>query len=437
VEIPDLRTREPWRIGLIVEPTPFTHVSGYSNRYQEMLRYMQKAEDQIEIVTPDDSQDPPESFLGYPITYTPGFRFSLYNLICLSLDQNLVGMKMIERFKPEVLHVTTPGFICLMSSIYARWFQIPLVLSYHTHLPVYAANYLGFVPFIVDISWLTIKLIHNQADLTLVTSPQLKEEFLEHGIERVEVWRKGIDTESFNPKWRNEETRRMLTDGNPDEMLLLYVGRLGKEKRIQDLRAVLDANPDVRLAIVGTGPYEKDLKQLFEGTKTVFTGVLRGEKLWRAFASADVFCMPSDSETLGFVVLESMASGVPVIGAKAGGIPDLITEGETGFLVPPGDSDLISQHIQMLKADKQRLQRMGRQGRSFAERFSWEKATAMLRNVQYPLAVKHFENDLAIDNPIRRAARISFVSTVGLLATIIVTIGSSIDQMIQKAKGGE
>ena len=165
----------------------------------------------------------------------------------------------------------------------------------------------------------------------------MKEELEANGIERVEVWRKGIDVDVFQPKYKDAETRSMLTDGNPDSPLLLYVGRLGQEKRLKDLREVLRANPTYRLAFVGKGPEREELESYFKGTNTVFTGLLRGEDLSKAFASADVFCMPSDSETLGFVVLESMASGVPVVGAKAGGIPSLIRDGETGYLVEPGD----------------------------------------------------------------------------------------------------
>lgn len=82
---------------------------------------------------------------------------------------------------------------------------------------------------------------------------------------------------------------------------------------------------------MGTGPDAEALKDYFAGTKTVLTGIMTGDALSQAFASADVFVMPSDSETLGFVVLESMASGVPVVGAQAGGIPDLIADGEVSF----------------------------------------------------------------------------------------------------------
>lgn len=145
-------------------------------------------------------------------------------------------------------------------------------------------------------------MVLNRADLNLVTSPQMKDELEKNGIQRVTVWRKGVDIDVFNPAFRDTSMRSRLSDGHPKDTLLVYVGRLGAEKRIKDLKAVLEALPDVRLAIVGKGPQEQELREHFKGTKTVFTGELRGEDLSSAFASADVFCMPSDSETLGFVV---------------------------------------------------------------------------------------------------------------------------------------
>ena len=119
--------------------------------------------------------------------------------------------------------------------------------------------------------------------------------------------------------------RSMLTGGEPEKPLLLYVGRLGAEKNIQMIKSVLEARPDARLAIVGGGPAEADLRKTFEGMPVVFTGLMRGEALSRAYAAADVFVMPSESETLGFVVLEAMASCVPTVSATMALRPCLAT----------------------------------------------------------------------------------------------------------------
>merc|ERR1719469_296876 len=96
--------------------------------------------------------------------------------------------------------------------------------------------------------------------------------------------------------------RERMTDGHPDAFLMVHVGRLGAEKRLKDMRPVLERLPTARLCIVGTGPYEEELKEHFKGTRTVFTGQLSGDELSSAYASGDMFLMPSDSETLGFLV---------------------------------------------------------------------------------------------------------------------------------------
>jgi len=251
----------------------------------------------------------------------------------------------------------------------------------------------------------------------VVTSPQLKQEFEDHGIQRVEVWNKGIDTVVFHPKhgakdWWTEsaagkadlkaagddpaalaakalETREMLTDGHPEAPLLMYVGRLGVEKRLRDLKEVLARAPNARLAIVGKGPDMEPLKEHFAGTPTVFTGLVTGEDLSRAFAAADVFVMPSDSETLGFVVLEAMASGVPVVGCNAGGIPSIIDDGETGYLFEAGDVAQASEQVNKLLDDRKLLHTMSADARAEAERWGWEAATTKLREEQYLQAARN------------------------------------------------
>ncbi len=157
---------------------------------------------------------------------------------------------------------------------------------------------------------------------------------------------------------------------------------------------MLERIPNARLAIVGGGPAEEELWEYFKDTRTVFTGLLHGEELSQAFASADVFLMPSDSETLGFVVLESMASGVPVVGANAGGIPNVIDHGRTGFLVPPGDEAAFAQRTRELLEDPALLQRMQWAGRAEAESLDWASAMAHLRNVHYKRAVLNFRSRL-------------------------------------------
>ncbi len=132
------------------------------------------------------------------------------------------------------------------------------------------------------------------------------------------------------------------------------------------------------------------MQAYFNNTRTVFTGQLTGVELSQAFACADVFCMPSDSETLGFVVLESMASGVPVVAANAGGIPNLIDDGKTGFLVPPGDTAAFADRLRRLQRQPNLRADMALAGRQETERWSWESSMSKLRHEQYEKARANF-----------------------------------------------
>jgi len=393
--VPPLRRHPPRNIALLIEPTPFTHVSGYANRFNEMLRYLSKAGDHVDILTVDSKtpkEELPTEAFGYEIQHTQGFVFPLYNHISLTVDlPEMKGAKMMEKRRPDLIHVTSPGFMLFAGLFYARVMRIPLLLSYHTHLPLYGRNYLGFIPGIEEMAWAALRFVHSRADLTLVTSPQMKAELEANGIPRVDVWRKGIDTVRFHPKFRSQQMRERMTDGNPDDFLMVYVGRLGAEKRLKDIRPVLEQVPNARLCIVGKGPQEDELKEYFKDTNTVFTGQLSGDELSSAFASADVFMMPSDSETLGFVVLESMASGVPVVGCAAGGIPDLIDHENNGFLVPPGDTEGYLSCVKKLM-DASYRKKMGVRARAEAEKWGWEAATSVLRNVQYEKALINFHS---------------------------------------------
>jgi sulfoquinovosyltransferase len=184
--------------------------------------------------------------------------------------------------------------------------------------------------------------------------------------------------------------RHLLSEGNPHLPLLLYVGRLGVEKKIDRLKKLFDQNPSIRLAIVGTGPAESSLKRLFAGYPVYFSGQLVSTDLSKAFASADLFVMPSNSETLGFVVMESLASGVPVIGVKAGGLPDIIEDGSTGYLVEDND-DMIEFSIRTseLLQDSEKRNRFSLKAVEWSKQWSWETATSDLRNIHYRRAIEN------------------------------------------------
>jgi glycosyltransferase involved in cell wall biosynthesis len=265
----------------------------------------------------------------------------------------------------------------LAGIFYAKTQGIPLVASYHTHLPKYLHHYgLGMLEGLL---WELLKGAHNQAALNLCTSSVMVEELRQHGIDRVDLWQRGVDTKTFHPDKATPEMRHHLTQGEPASHLFIYIGRLSVEKEIERIRPILAAIPGSRLAIVGDGPHRAQLEDYFTGTPTHFVGYLEGERLAAAYATADAFIFPSRTETLGLVLLEAMAAGCPVIAARSGGIPDIVTDGKNGYLFDPQDPLAAISATQKLLADAATNFSLRDHARTEAERWGWAPATRQLQ----------------------------------------------------------
>jgi sulfoquinovosyltransferase len=168
-------------------------------------------------------------------------------------------------------------------------------------------------------------------------------------------------------------------------------------------------------------PNRTELEKMFEGMPVVFTGMMQGEELSQAYASGDVFVMPSESETLGQVVLESMSSGVPVVAVRAGGIPDIIPEdmeGKTSFLFAPGDLDDCVGKIEMLLTDREFRDDMGRTARAEMEKCDWRASSKTIRNEFYNAAIFYWRNKRAeLFKPLQWLAQM-FIPTTNQVSRI-------------------
>jgi glycosyltransferase involved in cell wall biosynthesis len=204
------------------------------------------------------------------------------------------------------------------------------------------------------------------------------ETLIDHDIERVDLWQRGVDTEMFQPHLVCQKMRSRLSQGNPNAPLLLYVGRVSAEKQIDEIRPVLEAIPDARLAIVGDGPHREAMETHFAETNTHFVGYLHGLELAAAFASSDAFIFPSRTETLGLVLLEAMAAGCPVVAARSGGIPDIVTDGVNGYLFDPADARGAVVATQKLLAATEERELLRQNARQEAEKWGWSAATKQL-----------------------------------------------------------
>ena len=360
------------RIALFTE-TFLPKVDGIVTRLKHTVEHLQRLGDNVLIFSPEGGLT---EYKGARIYGVSGLAFPLYPELKLALPRPSIG-EALEAFKPDLIHIVNPAVLGLAGLFYAKTSDIPLVASYHTHLPKYLEHY-GWGMF-EGLMWELIKAVHNQAQINLVTSTAMQQELTDHGVERVQVWQRGVDTELFRPELANTGMRDRLSQGHPDAPLLLYIGRLSAEKEIDRIKPVLEAIPGARLALVGDGPYREELEKHFANTNTYFVGYLGGEALAAAYASADVFVFPSRTETLGLVLLEAMAAGCPVVAANSGGIPDIVTDGENGFLFAPSDDAGAIAATQRLFARGAERELMRRNARIEAEKWGWNAATRQLQ----------------------------------------------------------
>jgi glycosyltransferase involved in cell wall biosynthesis len=276
----------------------------------------------------------------------------------------------LKRFRPDLVHLIHPVLIGIPGMWMARHLNIPMLASFHLDLARMSHHFnLGFIEPVVD--QLT-KMVFNAADYSLAPSKLVMDYMTRIGIERVGLWKRGVDAERFNPRFRNDAMRAHLSDGHVDNALLLYVGRLSSEKQVDHLKAVLEQVPGTRLALVGDGPAREDLQAHFAGTNTKFVGYLKGEALSQAYASADMFVFPSAMETFGLVVVEAMAAGLPVVASRVGGVRDVVQEGINGYSYDSGDIRALVNGVRAIAADRARMNAMGRAARTFAETQSWD-----------------------------------------------------------------
>jgi glycosyltransferase involved in cell wall biosynthesis len=356
-------------------------IDGITNRLRHTVEELVAAGHEVRIFGPANAV---EEHAGAEVVRIPGLPFPPYPELRVAVPDPRIAWELL-RFRPEVVHAVSPASLGVWGLVTARALRIPTVASYHTDFPRYASHHgLGFVGAAV---WPLIRAIHNLAHINLCPSRFTREELEEHGVRNVGIWRGAVDTVRFHPDKRTPEMRARLTDGEVDAPLLLCTARVSPEKKLDTLRPVLENLPYARLAIVGDGPARSDLERHFADLPVVFTGFLRGEELSQAFASGDIFVMPSTTETLGFVVLEAMSSGRPVVAARAGGIPDLIQHGENGLLYDPGDPDALLGAVEGLLSEPKRARFFGEQARKAAEGLTWKLETRELVWV-YRRAVK-------------------------------------------------
>jgi phosphatidylinositol alpha 1,6-mannosyltransferase len=319
----------------------------------------------------------PASTAAVEVVAVPSVPLPRYPEIRVALPSVSRIVELIGRFRPDLVHCETEFSIGRAGQLAAGRAGMPTVSSYHTDFAQYAEAY--------GARWLRalvsrhIGRFHARSRRVYTPSSASRQTLLSLGLSRVdvEVWGRGVDTELFHPGRRSPELR--ATFGMGSRYTFLYVGRLAPEKRVehvvQAFRLASEMLPKgvIHLVVAGTGPRETELRKVTPSGVT-FLGVLdRQSRLPDLYANCDAFVFASVTETLGLVVLEAMASGLPVVAVPAGGVGDHLRHGENGLSCREGDIKAMAHAMVALAGDYALSRRLARGARRTAEQLSWDR----------------------------------------------------------------
>lgn len=367
---PEVALAPARRVAIIAEAF-LPKFDGVSKTVLLTLRHLQLTGREVIVFAPDSA---PPAVGPSQVVAVPSLGMPLYPETRVALP-NLALQHHLEDFKPDIIQLFSPALFSVSAALAGRTLGLPVIANYQTDLPGYAEQYGYSLLYAPVREWL--KMVHNMSHLTLAPSQFTIRQLSAWGFKRVRHWGRGVNGRRFHPARRNQHWRRHLLAGRPDDSLLcLYVGRLAKEKRL-DLLLQAARLPGVALTVVGDGAARPEIEALFAGTDTVFTGYLFGEDLAAAYASADVFAFTGANETFGQVVLEAMASGLPMIVPANGGVTDMALPGQTGLqcaLTPESFADT----VRYMRDHPDHRQTMGHNARQYAAARPWEHIMAQL-----------------------------------------------------------
>ncbi|KAJ9451559.1 Sulfoquinovosyl transferase SQD2 [Diplonema papillatum] len=289
----------------------------------------------------------------------------------------------LDAFKPDVVHIATPDGAAVEVQAWAQARGVPTLCSYHTRFNTYF-RYYGLGHLLEPIYWQSVAPFFNTCTRVLPPTDAVRDELKANGITtRIDLWPRGVDTATFTPDkrcagWRAaaRAAGEIEVAGAPDEVVILLACRLVLEKNLKLFVDLLNrlsaAGVAFRSVVVGDGGARAWMEQQLPGTR--FMGRADEKTMSIAYASADIFLYPSVTETWGNVVLEAMASGLPVIGANASGTAALVRHNETGFIADPEDPDAFLRYLVALVDNPQLRLSMSRRARAVAETYTWASA---------------------------------------------------------------
>ena len=355
----------------IFTDTFLPQINGVTNTLKRLGDYLNDQNIPYIFITPENSQQEEPypyqmaSFFSTSLLFYPECRFTIPNKSKL--------YKTLDDFKPDVLFLMTEFTVGMSGLSYGKKRGLPVISNYSTNFHTIIKSYkLGLLekPLLRYLSW-----FHNEANLTVTPSEASKSQLHRLGVHHTAIFKRGIDTDMYVPE--NRDGAKMIEMGINSKIRLHYVGRLSPEKDLDILAKAMHIlnqkyKNHIHLMLTGDGPMKERLVEIMPDNIS-FTGYQTGEDLARLYASAHIFSFPSSFETFGNVVLEAMASGVPVVGVNEGGVKNIIRHGETGYLADSFNPDSLAHYIEMLILSPAKRRDMGSAARDYALTQSWHQ----------------------------------------------------------------
>ena len=340
----------------------------------QLVASMIKNGHEVVVWTPDFT---PGSNGMVPVNLTPSVPIPLYPDYKLGF-YNAVTERQLDDFAPDIVHISTPDIVGRKFLRYAKRKGLPVGSAYHTDFPSYLSYYhLGFAE---PAMWRSLRKFYNACDVTLAPNESVRQRLTGKGIERVELWSRGIDRELFDPSRRSTKLRQAWNAEG--RTVIIYAGRFVPYKDVEVVMSLYERFADeglserVRFVMIGSGPEEEQMRRRMPDA--VFTGYLTGAALPEAYASGDIFLFPSTTEAFCNVALEALATGLPAVVSDVGGCQELVKRSGGGFVAKAGNVGEFFDCCTKLMQDGELFRSMRERGLVFAEDKSWAAVNGQL-----------------------------------------------------------
>lgn len=396
------------RIALITETFP-PQINGVSRTLGMLTEHLASHGHEVLVIHPDYNHRPTEYSIesennsGIQILTVPALPLPFYKEVMIPRPPFSKYKAVLSRFNPDLVHIATEGGLGLSALRHSKKSRWPVVSSFHTNFDAYASHYR--IGWAVPVVARYLRWFHNRTLATYVPSMTMIHRLEALGFDRLSLWPRGVNTSLFCPERPGSNAIRELFQIPPNANVIGHCGRLAPEKNIQFLidvfSQVLKKSPETHFLIVGDGPsritFENKLKQIPESSgKVHFTGYLTGERLADAYAAMNFFAFSSRTETFGNVLLEAMASGLPVVAIAEGGPADVVQDQVTGRLIDPNaDPQEMSRILVEWINDKPLCHKIADNARTYAHTVTWERImNGLVENYHEALKSFHSENSM-------------------------------------------